>query len=131
MPCKKGEGFLLSLNEETKGLGSRVIIDSEGHIPTNYHVAGEASKLEVVLAYGSRYPAKLVGEDSKTDLAVIHISAKERLPHVTFGDSDKVEVEAWVVAIGPPRALNRIPAGLENRCSDDYIEIIRICLTEK
>ena len=93
--------------QETKGLGSGVIIDSEGHILTNYHVAGEASKLEVVLADGSRYPAKLVGGDSKTDLAVIHISAKERLPHVTFGDSDKVEVGEWVVAIGAPRALEK------------------------
>jgi serine protease Do len=93
--------------QEMKGLGSGMIIDPQGHILTNYHVAGGATKIEVVLADGSRYSAKLVGGDPKTDLAVVHISAKERLPHVTFGDSDKVEVGEWVVAIGAPRALDQ------------------------
>jgi Do/DeqQ family serine protease len=93
--------------QEMKGLGSGMIIDPEGHILTNYHVAGGAAKMEVVLADGSKYPARLVGGDPKTDLAVIHISAKERLPNVTFGDSDKVEVGEWVVAIGAPRALEK------------------------
>ena len=93
--------------QELKGLGSGMIIDPQGHILTNYHVAGGATKIEVVLADGSRYPAKLIGGDPKTDLAVIRISAKEQLPHLTFGDSDKVEVGEWVVAIGSPRALEK------------------------
>jgi serine protease Do len=93
--------------QEMKGLGSGMIIDPQGHILTNYHVAGGATKIEVTLADGGKYPAKLVGGDPKTDLAVIRISAKERLPHVTFGDSDKVEVGEWVVAIGAPRALEK------------------------
>lgn len=93
--------------QEMKGLGSGMIIDPQGHILTNYHVAGGATKMEVTLADGSKYPARLVGGDPKTDLAVIHISAKERLPHVTFGDSDKAEVGEWVVAIGAPRALEK------------------------
>jgi serine protease Do len=93
--------------QEMKGLGSGMIIDPQGHILTNYHVAGGATKLEVGLADGNKYPARLVGGDAKTDLAVIHISAKERLPIVTFGDSDKVEVGEWVVAIGAPRALEK------------------------
>jgi serine protease Do len=93
--------------QEMKGLGSGMIIDPQGHILTNYHVAGGAAKMEVTLADGSKYPARLVGGDSKTDLAVIHISAKEHLPHVTFGDSDKAEVGEWVVAIGAPRALEK------------------------
>jgi serine protease Do len=93
--------------QEMKGLGSGMIIDSLGHILTNYHVAGGATKMEVTLADGSKYAARLVGGDPKTDLAVIHISAKERLPHVTFGDSDKAEVGEWVVAIGAPRALEK------------------------
>ena len=76
--------------QETKGLGSGIIIDSKGHILTNYHVAGGATKIEVTLADGSKYPARLVGGDPKTDLAVIHISAKESLPFVTFGDSDQI-----------------------------------------
>jgi serine protease Do len=93
--------------QEMKGLGSGMIIDPQGHILTNYHVAGGATKMEVTLADGSKYPARLVGGDPKTDLAVIKISTKERLPHVTFGDSDKAEVGEWVVAIGAPRALEK------------------------
>ncbi len=93
--------------QEIKGLGSGMIIDAQGHILTNYHVAGGATKMEVTLADGSKYPATLVGGDPKTDLAVIRIQTKEKLPHVTFGDSDKVEVGEWVVAIGAPRALEK------------------------
>jgi serine protease Do len=92
---------------ELKGLGTGMIIDSQGHILTNHHVAGGATKIEVLLSNGQRYSAKLIGTDPKTDLAVIHISAKELLPHVTFGDSDKVEVGEWVVAIGHPRGLDQ------------------------
>ena len=93
--------------QEIKGLGSGMIIDAQGHILTNNHVAGGASKIQVTLADGNQYPATLVGADPKTDLAVIRISAKESLPHVVFGDSDKVEVGEWVVAIGAPRALEK------------------------
>jgi serine protease Do len=93
--------------QELKGLGSGMIIDAQGSILTNYHVAGNATKMEVTLADGSRHPAKLVGGDSKTDLAVIRISAGKPLPYVTFGDSDSVEVGEWVVAIGAPRALEK------------------------
>ena len=92
---------------ELKGLGTGMIIDPYGHILTNNHVAGGATKIEVFLASGKRYTARLVGADPKTDLAVIKISAKESLPQVTFGDSDKVKVGQWVVAIGHPRGLDQ------------------------
>ncbi len=92
---------------ELKGLGTGMIVDSQGHILTNHHVAGGATKIEVLLSNGNKYSAKLVGTDSKTDLAVIQISAKEPLPNVTFGDSDKVEVGEWVVAIGHPQGLDQ------------------------
>jgi len=92
---------------ELKGLGTGMIIDPQGNILTNHHVAGGATKIEVLLSDGRRYPAKLVGTDSKTDLAVIHIDAQGPLPYVTFGDSDKVEVGEWVVAIGHPRGLDQ------------------------
>ncbi len=62
--------------QEVKGLGSGMIIDPQGHILTNYHVAGGATKMEVTLADGGKYPAQLVGGDAKTDLAVIRISPK-------------------------------------------------------
>jgi serine protease Do len=93
--------------QELQGLGSGVIMDSEGHILTNYHVAGGATKIQVTLDDKNEYPATLVGGDPKTDLAVIKISPKGHLPHVTFGDSDNVEVGEWVVAIGAPRALEK------------------------
>jgi serine protease Do len=92
---------------ELRGLGTGMLMDAQGHILTNHHVAGGATKLEVLLANGSRYTARLVGTDPKTDLAVIKIDAREALPFVTFGDSDKMEVGQWVVAIGHPRGLDQ------------------------
>lgn len=92
---------------ETRGLGTGMIMDAQGHILTNYHVAGGANKIEVLLANGKKYPARLIGSDPKTDLAVIRINATDSLPYVTFGDSDKMEVGEWVVAIGHPRGLDQ------------------------
>ena len=93
--------------QEMVGLGSGMILDAQGHILTNYHVVGSASKIEVVMADGSRHTAKLIGTDPKTDLAVIKISAAGALPTVTFGDSDRLRVGEWVVAIGAPRGLDK------------------------
>lgn len=93
--------------QELKGLGTGMLIDHQGHILTNNHVVGGATEINVLLADGNTYEAKLVGTDPKTDLAVIQISGKEDLPAVTFGDSDKMEVGDWVVAIGHPRGLDQ------------------------
>jgi serine protease Do len=92
---------------ELRGLGTGMIMDSEGHILTNNHVVGGATKIKVLLASGDEYPATVVGTDPKTDLGVIKISAKDPLAFVTFGNSDKVEVGEWVVAIGHPRGLDQ------------------------
>ena len=91
---------------ELRGIGTGMIIDSAGNILTNHHVAGGATKIEVSLSDGRKFPAKLVGSDPKTDLAVIRVNAKG-LPHVSFGDSDKMDVGQWVVAIGSPRGLDQ------------------------
>ena len=93
--------------QEMVGLGSGMILDAQGHILTNYHVVGSASKIEVVMADGSRHTAKVIGSDPKTELAVIKISAAGALPTVTFGDSDQLRVGEWVVAIGAPRGLDK------------------------
>jgi serine protease Do len=93
--------------QEMKGLGTGMLIDSKGNILTNHHVVGGATDIKVLLADGSSYPAKIVGTDPKTDLAVIHITADKKLPTVSFGDSDKMEVGNWVVAIGHPRGLDQ------------------------
>ena len=92
---------------EQHGLGTGMIMDSEGHILTNNHVVGGATKIQILLASGEEYPGKLVGTDPKTDLAVVKIAARGPLPHVTFGDSDKMDVGEWVVAIGHPRGLDQ------------------------
>jgi len=92
---------------ELRGLGTGMIIDSNGYILTNHHVAGGATKIEVSLSDGRKFPAKLVGSDPRTDLAVVRIFTKDSLPHITFGDSDKMEVGDWVIAIGHPRGLDQ------------------------
>ncbi|MCX5852267.1 MAG: Do family serine endopeptidase [Deltaproteobacteria bacterium] len=92
---------------ELKGIGTGMIIDEGGHILTNNHVVAGATQIEVILSNESRYQATVIGTDPKTDLAIIKVAATEKLPHVTFGDSDKVEVGEWVVAIGHPRGLDQ------------------------
>ena len=93
--------------QEITGVGSGMIIDQNGHILTNNHVAANAATMKVMLSDGSRYDAQLVGTDPKTDLAVIRITPPAKLPYVVFGDSDKVEVGEWVVAIGAPQAFEK------------------------
>jgi serine protease Do len=96
--------------QEIVGLGSGVIIDTKGHILTNNHLVAGASKIQVVMVNGqslSGNSVMLVGTDAKTDLAVIQVAVTDSLPHVTFGDSDKMEVGQWVVAIGHPRGLDQ------------------------
>ncbi len=95
------------LQRELMGLGTGMIIDDQGHILTNYHVVGGASKIQVTLADGSQYPAEVVGTDPKTDLGVIKISPSGSLPHVTFANSDEAKVGQWVVAIGHPEGLDQ------------------------
>jgi serine protease Do len=92
---------------ELKGLGTGIIIDDTGNILTNNHVVDEATDIKVILSDGKHYAARIVGKDPKTDLAVIRISPESKLPFVVFGDSDKVEVGEWVVAIGHPRGLDQ------------------------
>ena len=93
--------------QELRALGTGMLIDHKGDILTNNHVVAGATEINVLLTDGRSYPAKVVGTDPKTDLAVIRIKADEKLPIVTFGDSDKIAVGDWVVAIGHPRGLDQ------------------------
>ncbi len=85
--------------------GSGFIIDRDGYILTNNHVVEKAQVIKVKMTDGKEYDASVVGRDPKTDIALIRISAKQNLPVVVFGDSDKLDVGDWVVAIGNPFGL--------------------------
>src|SRR5512136_1402067 len=92
----------------SQGSGSGSIIDTRGHILTNHHVVANAQKLEVTLADGSKWPAKLVGSDPDSDLAVIKIDAqKEKLKVIPMGDSKNLKIGQKVLAIGNPFGLQR------------------------
>jgi serine protease Do len=95
---------------EISGLGTGIIIDDSGHILTNYHVVGGATDIKVLLADGRQFTGnsvKTIGTDMKTDLALIQIVEKGPFPHLPLGDSNKMEVGQWVVAIGHPRGLDQ------------------------
>ncbi len=87
-----------------QGSGSGVIIDESGYVLTNNHVVSGADKITVKLSDGREFKAKRIGTDPKTDLALIKIDSKN-LPVATLGDSDKIEVGEWVIAIGNPFGL--------------------------
>jgi serine protease Do len=92
--------------QRQSGLGSGFIIDRNGTILTNDHVVDGAQKISVTLSDGKSYNAKVIGKDQKTDIAVIKIDAGQDLPAVTLGDSDRLEVGEWVMAIGNPFGLD-------------------------
>jgi serine protease Do len=93
--------------QRQRSLGSGFIIDGDGSILTNNHVVENAQKIVVKLAADDQeFEAKVIGRDAKTDIAVIKINAKTNLPAATLGDSDRLEVGEWVVAIGNPFGLD-------------------------
>ena len=97
---------------EKVGSGSGVIIREDGYIVTNNHVIDGATKIEVTLNNNQKYPATLVGTDPATDVALLKIDA-EGLPVIPFGNSDKLRLGEWVIAIGSPYDLrSTITAGI-------------------
>jgi serine protease Do len=90
---------------EVYSLGSGVIIDASGYIITNNHVVDGAEEVTVTLSDNSKYKAKIVGRDKKTDLALLKVEPKKALPFASMGDSDAMRVGDWVIAIGNPFGL--------------------------
>ncbi len=90
--------------EERDGLGSGIVMSADGYILTNHHVAGGANQITVIFNDNREFEAKLVGADSLTDVAVIKIDAKGLTP-ATMGNSDKLQIGEWVLAIGAPMSL--------------------------
>jgi len=93
------------LHEHGVALGSGFIIDPSGYVVTNNHVVEHAEKVTVIFQDGSKHPAKIIGRDKKTDLALLKIDAPNPLPYVTWGNSDSEQVGDWVVAVGNPFGL--------------------------
>jgi serine protease Do len=88
-----------------KGQGSGFIISPDGYILTNNHVVGEADKIMVGLNDGRDLQAKIIGTDPKADVALIKIEA-DNLPVIELGDSDKLDIGEWVIAVGNPFGLS-------------------------
>ena len=96
-----------------RSLGSGFIVSKDGYIITNNHVVEKATEIKVTIGDGKDYDAKVVGTDAKTDLALLKINPKGDLPGVALGDSDKLQVGDWVIAIGNPFGLEHtVTAGI-------------------
>ncbi len=101
-------------------LGSGFIIDKDGYIVTNNHVIDKAQTISVTLSDDSVYEAKVIGKDAKTDIALIKIDASKPLTPVMIGDSDKIRIGDWILAIGNPFGLGgSVTAGIVSAKSRD------------
>jgi len=96
-----------------RSLGSGVIVDASGIVLTNAHVVERATGIEVATADGKKHKARLLGADRKTDLAVLRLQGGGPYPAASMGDSDRVKVGDWVLAIGSPFGLQQtVTAGI-------------------
>src|SRR6202142_2203556 len=116
---------------KTSSLGSGFIIDTSGIVVTNNHVIADADEINVIMNDGTKIKAELVGVDKKTDLAVLKFKPVKPLVAVKFGDSDKLRLGEWVIAIGNPFSLGgTVTAGIvsarnrdiSNGPYDNYIQ---------
>jgi len=106
-------GYKGGQSQEQVGTGSGVIISEDGYIVTNNHVIKGASEIEITLNNKKSYQAKLIGTDSKMDIALLKIDAEEKLPYTVFANSDSVKVGEWVLAVGNPYNLtSTVTAGI-------------------
>lgn len=112
--------------------GSGFIISNDGYIVTNNHVVNGATKVSVTLDDGTTLPAKIIGRDPKTDVALLKIKPNGKLPFIELGDSDNVQPGEWVVAVGNPFGLGgTVTAGIVSARGrdlnagpyDDFIQI--------
>lgn len=108
----RGGGFQRPQPQPRVGSGSGVVISTDGYIITNNHVIDGADEMEVTLNDNRKFSAKLIGADPTTDIALIKIDAKD-LPTIPFGDSEKLKVGEWVLAVGNPFNLtSTVTAGI-------------------
>ncbi|MFY7810863.1 MAG: trypsin-like peptidase domain-containing protein [Flavobacterium sp.] len=106
-------GYRGGQQQQQIGTGSGVIISEDGYIVTNNHVINGAQEIEITTNDQKTFKAKLVGQDSKMDIALLKIESNEKLPYAVFADSDQVKVGEWVLAVGNPYNLNStVTAGI-------------------
>lgn len=111
----RGQGDFGGRKRKATSLGSGFIIDEDGYIVTNQHVIEGAEQISVTISddQSKSYPAKVIGIDKKTDLALLKIDAKTKLPFLKFGNADDSKVGDWIVAIGNPFGLgSTVTAGI-------------------
>lgn len=107
-----GESYGFGTPQPSVGMGSGVLISADGYIITNNHVIEKADVIEITLNDNSKYKAKLIGTDPNTDIALLKIDGKD-FPYIPFGDSDKLKVGEWVLAVGNPFNLtSTVTAGI-------------------
>jgi serine protease Do len=110
---RKGGGRGDLQPHKTNSLGSGFIIDTSGIVVTNNHVIADADEINVIMNDGTKIKADIVGVDKKTDLAVLKFKPPRPLTAVKFGDSDKLRLGDWVIAIGNPFSLGgTVTAGI-------------------
>ena len=110
---RQGQGQQDTLPRQQTSLGSGFIVDPSGLVATNHHVIDKADTITVTLQDGTSFKAEIVGQDTKTDLALLRIKSDKPLPAIKFGDSDKTRVGDWVLAIGNPFGLGgSVTAGI-------------------
>ncbi len=113
-------------NPNSSGTGSGVIVDKRGLIVTNNHVVGDAKEVEVRLSTRHKFIGQVIGRDPDTDLAIVQVATDHDLPTVPFGDSSKVRVGQWVLAVGNPFALDRtVTLGVVSGLERDAVRLSR------
>ena len=129
-PAPRGRGKAAPDAEEEvpRGVGSGFIISADGYVMTNAHVVNGADEVYVTLTDKREYKAKIIGADIRTDVAIVKIEGSN-LPRLTMGDSNKIRVGEWVIAIGSPFGLdNSVTAGIVSakaRDTGDYLPLIQ------
>src|SRR5690242_18908239 len=110
---QNGQNGQSPVPRRVNSLGSGFIIDPAGYIVTNNHVIADANEVNVILNDGTTLKADVVGRDQKTDLALLKVNTAKPLKAVKFGDSDKLRLGEWVIAIGNPFSLGgTVTAGI-------------------
>jgi serine protease Do len=125
IPRKSLDQFELGSGEPVRrGNGSGVIVDAQGYILTNYHVIDGADRIKVRFYDGSEAPGKVIGSDRETDLAVVKVEPVASMSAARFGDSEKMRVGDWVLAIGSPFGFDQtVTAGIISAKDRDSKEV--------